>query len=52
MLATLPLYHGGIIRKELPLHSFTMVVSEASTPPTPPQAWSTRASTIRVKKRE
>ena len=33
--------HGGIIRKELPQHSFTIVVSEASTPPTPPLAWST-----------
>ena len=26
--------HGGIIRKELPQHSFTVVVSEPSTPPT------------------
>ena len=26
--------HGGIIIKELPQHSFTIVVSEASTPPT------------------
>ena len=30
---------GGIIRKELPQHSFTIV--EASTPPTPSIAWST-----------
>ena len=33
--------HGSIIRKEMPQHSFTIVVSEASTPPTPPLAWST-----------
>ena len=45
------LIHGGI-RKELPQHSFTIVVSEASTPPTPPQAWSTRASTSHLKTRE
>ena len=33
--------HVNIIRKELPQHSFTVVVSEASTPTTPPLAWST-----------
>ena len=33
--------HGGVIRKELPEHFFTIVVSEASTPPSPPLAWST-----------
>ena len=36
-------------RKELPQHSFTLVVSEASTPPAPPLAWSTRASATHVK---
>ena len=35
------IFHGGIIRKELPQHSFTIVVNEASTPPTPPLAWPT-----------
>ena len=34
-------YHGGTIKKELHQHSFTLIVSEASTPPTPSQAWST-----------
>ena len=36
--------YGGIIRKELPQHSFTIAVSEASTPPTPPLVWSTELS--------
>ena len=44
--------HVGIIRKELPQHSFNIVVNEASTPPTPPLACSTRASTTHVKTRE
>ena len=33
--------NGGSNMKELPQHSFTTVESEASTPPTPPLAWST-----------
>ena len=33
--------NGVIIRKELPHHSFTIVVTQSSTPPTPPLAGST-----------
>ena len=35
------LCHGGFTRKKLPKHSFTIVVNEASTPPTSTLAWST-----------
>ena len=45
--------HGCITRKELPQHSFLIVVSETSTPPTPSQlSGVNRASSTHVKTRE
>ena len=36
--------HSAIIKKNLQHHSFSIVVREASTPPTPPLAWPTSSS--------